>query len=78
MIRIFIIFFLYSSVLFAQNKGSITGIVTDAQTGKYLNNANIYLNNPAFGAVSNSKGKFIISNIPTGNYLIIVPQLLKL
>ena len=51
--------FLYNTILFAQ----ISGIVTELNTGRPIENVNITDGN--FGAVTNSMGKFLI-DVPIG------------
>jgi iron complex outermembrane recepter protein len=51
-------------------KNSFSGLITDKQTGKPLAGASIYLHEVKMGAVSNANGKFLITDIPTGKYLL--------
>ena len=55
--------------VFAQNQGSVNGVVTDP-TGAVIPNAAILLVNPATGvqfkATTNSVGSYLISNVPPG------------
>ncbi len=49
--------------------GKITGVVTDAATGKALPGGNVIINTPnPTGAATDLGGKFIIADIPRGNY----------
>lgn len=50
-------------------KNSFSGLVTDKQTGSPLVGASIYLHEVKMGAVTDTNGKFLITDIPTGNYL---------
>jgi len=61
-------------------KGNINGKIVDSKTGEILEYANIRLTDNKFnkiieGTISDSKGKFNISNIFTGNYQISVSYL---
>ena len=56
----------------AQNNGRATGRVLDKDTGAPLANANVYLANTTFGASSNKAGRYLIENVPSGKYVIIV------
>ena len=51
-------------------KVSLSGKVTDAITGEPLQGASLYFADAKTGAVTNSKGEYIIRNISSGNYLI--------
>lgn len=51
---------------------SITGMVTDSQTGEPLVGANVYLAGTAMGAASNLHGEYVISNVPPGEYTLVV------
>lgn len=54
---------------FAQS-GSITGTVTDAETGQTLPGANILIVELSQGAATNIDGKFEITSIPNGTYTV--------
>lgn len=60
-----IAFFLVAFALKAQ-KGTVTGVVKDAQTGDILVGANVILNNSSVGAATNVDGEYIIRGIPVG------------
>lgn len=51
-------------------KNSFSGLVTDKQTGSPLAGASIYLHEVKMGAVTDANGKFLITDIPTGKYLL--------
>jgi iron complex outermembrane recepter protein len=51
-------------------KGSFSGIVTDAATGKPLSGVSIYISDTKTGSNTNVKGEYFIDNIPEGNHLI--------
>jgi len=70
-------FFLSISTLFvnAQNKGKITGKVTDAATKQVIDYATVSLFKqgaaaPFNGVVTDEKGNFTIANLPAGDYLV--------
>ncbi|NTW32273.1 MAG: TonB-dependent receptor [Bacteroidetes bacterium] len=50
--------------------GKINGVIYNAATKEPLQNANILLNNSAKSSVSDKDGKFLITNISEGNYII--------
>ena len=51
-------------------KNSFNGLVTDKQTGNPLAGASIYLHEVKMGAVTDANGKFLITDIPSGKYLL--------
>jgi len=57
-----------STLLQAGTTGKIVGTVKDAQTGEPLPGANIILEGTRLGAASDETGKYLIMNIPPGNY----------
>ncbi|MCK9410313.1 MAG: TonB-dependent receptor [Bacteroidetes bacterium] len=57
-------YLLYSQQL----TGTIEGIALDQATRSPLTGANIIIVNTQFGAITDAEGKFIIKNIPVGNY----------
>lgn len=50
--------------------GTLTGTVTDAQTGEPLSGANILILETVMGTASNLDGGFRITNVPTGRYAV--------
>lgn len=72
---IFIISFVISCNLAAQDKGSITGTVTDKETQGPVNEASVQIVNTEFRTVTNSAGKFEFKDIPLGNYELRVSSL---
>ncbi|MBN2090861.1 TonB-dependent receptor [candidate division KSB1 bacterium] len=52
--------------------GSISGRVTDIETGNGLPGANVFLKGTSIGTASNIDGYYIISNVPPGKYEVIV------
>lgn len=71
---LFAAFLLLNSAAFAQG-GSITGKVTDAQTGRALAGATVMLSGTSFGDYTDEYGKFEIKNIPDGDYTLRVTYL---
>lgn len=67
----FILLFLFSSLtVFAQGTGKITGTVTEAATGDPLPGVNITITGTYYGAATDFDGKFVISNITPGTYIV--------
>ncbi len=56
----------------AENKeeGVIEGTVTDKSTGELLEGANVVLKGTKIGAATDKYGKFVITNIPHGDYIL--------
>jgi len=73
-LRIFVtvmVYLLIPNILFGVNN-TIKGEILDANTKKPLQNANVVIDETAFGTASDFDGKFIIQNIPPGNYSLAV------
>ncbi|HEM48581.1 MAG TPA: hypothetical protein ENO27_00085, partial [Caldithrix sp.] len=51
-------------------KGSIAGLIIDAETKLPIIGANIFIKDNVFGAASDMTGAFKISNVPVGNYVL--------
>ncbi|MEM9675138.1 MAG: TonB-dependent receptor, partial [Bacteroidota bacterium] len=58
----------YSTLLVAQKNGSISGYVTDAQSGEPLIGVTIQLVEAELGTVTNIEGYYTISNVPPKAY----------
>lgn len=58
----------YSNVLTADNKGIVSGKVTDRSTGKPLSYANIILEGTTMGGTTDATGNYSVINIPVGSY----------
>ena len=56
--------------IYSQN--TIKGIVTDSDSGTPIIFANIYLPQLEKGAITDEKGEFIILDLPSGNYKIVI------
>ncbi|MBT8185889.1 MAG: carboxypeptidase-like regulatory domain-containing protein, partial [Eudoraea sp.] len=54
----------------AQN--SVRGKVTEGETGQPLEQVSVYFPELALGAVTGNQGEFVINNLPTGNFKIVV------
>jgi hypothetical protein len=55
----------------AQGTGKISGTITDKKTGRALAFVNIAIPEAKTGALSDSKGEFLIGNVPPGTYSLI-------
>ena len=54
--------------LFTARTGSLTGNITDAETGESLIGVNVLLKGTYYGAATNINGQFTIHNITPGTY----------
>ena len=54
----------------AQDTGTLTGRVTDAQTGETLIGANVFLPEIRRGAATDLEGIYVISDLPVGTYTV--------
>lgn len=70
-----ILFLLFYFTVNAQLRFSFSGLIRDAKTQQPLAGASVYFSELKKGAVSNEKGEFIISNMPSGQYLLEVSYL---
>jgi TonB-dependent SusC/RagA subfamily outer membrane receptor len=52
----------------AQDTGTITGMVSDAASGGGLNSVQVYIEGTGLGTLTNQNGRFIIINVPAGQY----------
>lgn len=66
-----LLFSLLSAAVFAQG-GSITGTVTDSSTGEKLIGANVVLKGTLNGDVTDINGKYNISSVSDGTYVVVV------
>lgn len=55
-------------MLHAQTRSRISGTVKDASTGEPLIGANVIIENTNLGAAADLEGRFIIINVPVGEY----------
>lgn len=65
-----VLFMLASPIVQAQ--GQIKGVLIDAETKDPLPFATVFLSNTTFGSVTDLKGVFSLTNIPTGEYELVV------
>ena len=72
---LFILNFYILANISAQSKLSLSGKITDHQTGEPLAGASVYFPDFHTGTVSDNKGLYIIKNIPQGKYLLEISYL---
>jgi uncharacterized protein (DUF736 family) len=67
-LRIGAVFLLSSVQLIAQSKGTLSGSVTDAQSGEPLVGVTIQVVEPNLGTATNSSGFYNFKDVPAGTY----------
>jgi len=72
---ILLISLLITAKLFADNTATLKGTVTDASTGAPLQNANIVLEGTGLGGAADAEGRFIITDIEPGTYIMKVTRI---
>lgn len=63
-------FLFVAGTAFAQNTGTLTGTVTDANSGEPLPGVNVFIPELQRGAATNPEGQFTIENVEFGTYTI--------
>ena len=58
------------AVAFAQGTGKVAGTVVDRKTGRALAFVNVAIPEARTGALSDSKGDFLIDRVPAGTYTV--------
>ena len=76
-VRLFlpILFFLCGLTISAQSNATISGVVKNAKTNEPVPQVNIYIANSTIGTTTNSEGKYLIQNLPCGNYNLIISSI---
>ena len=67
MIKYFVILQIYISTIYGI---SISGVVSDSSNGSPLIGANVILKGTSLGAATNSDGRYLIDQIPMGDYVL--------
>lgn len=57
--------------LYAQNTGTISGVVKDAKSSENLWGVSVYLKGTHIGAMSDAKGSYVIEAVPAGKWTLI-------
>ena len=68
----FILFCLLCPFAALAQYGTITGVVTSADSKKPIAGASVFLSNSAVGTATNDKGGFILANVRPGQYTLVV------
>ena len=69
-----LLFILFTSILYAQERHTISGIVKDASNGETLFGASVFLKNTSIGVLSNEYGFYSIT-ATSGNYTLVISYL---
>ena len=59
----------------AQQMGSVTGTVVDAQSGNPVSDAQILVEGTGRGVLSNSQGRFLVTEVPEGTHTVTVERI---
>ena len=66
-----LLFLTANAELYGQSGGTLTGQVSDEGTGGPLGSVNILLKGTSIGTTTDDEGRFTISNIPAGEYVVV-------
>ncbi len=66
------LFVLSFTLLFAQSNTGVSGKVVDSKTQKPMQSVIITIENSNFTQLTSADGKFLLSNLPVGNHLLLV------
>lgn len=61
-------FLFLSNAAHAQDEGSLSGTITDGETGEVLMGANVMIEDLGIGSSADEDGNYLIENIPPGTY----------
>ena len=61
----------FSSLLFAQTNGVITGVVRDDETKETIPSVNVVVKGTSLGAATDEKGRYIIRSVPPGRNTVV-------
>lgn len=63
-------FLLFANAVLAQDEGSLSGTITDAESGDALIGANVLLEDLGVGSSTDAEGNYLIESIPAGTYVV--------
>ena len=66
------LFLLFFSISFAQNTGSVSGKISDAESGSGLNGVQVKIKNSFQSTQTNVLGEFTLNNAPVGNQILVI------
>src|SRR3990172_805384 len=64
-----------NKVVLFKSKGTVSGRITDSETGAALFFTNVFLANTTKGSTTDKNGYYSISNIPEGDYTLVVQHI---
>jgi iron complex outermembrane recepter protein len=67
---VFILLLFFNTINATDEKGKLTGTVTDATTQKMLSNVNLYITDLKVGTTTNGQGVYKFNNLPNGTFTI--------
>jgi iron complex outermembrane receptor protein len=67
---LFGILLFFTSAVFSQSTGKISGMVTDVESGEPLPGANVQVTQTLLGAITDVNGRFVVRQVPPGSYLL--------
>lgn len=62
--------YLFTSAALLAQTGTLTGTITDAETGETLPGANVVIEDLSRGASTDGNGEYTIENVPVGSYTV--------
>lgn len=70
---IIVLLYLFASVQASlEQNQTVSGFVTNVQTGEPIKSANVFIANTTMGDATDDEGRYLIRNIPPGSYEIVV------
>lgn len=69
--QIYLFIFLMTQLIYAQDGGSLNGTITD-ENGMPISGATVKIEGLKKGAITDEDGKFVIDNVPAGNYKVVL------
>jgi len=69
-----IVLLLFFAGAYAQSTGSVSGIISDVDSSKALESANVSIANTRLMQTTDQEGKFVIINVPVGNQLLVISK----
>jgi len=70
LLLLFVFVLFVPGTIFAQKTATLKGVVKDAKTGEAMYSATVYFVGTSIGAITDERGKYIITGIPSGDYTI--------
>lgn len=71
----FLLNFIFCSAGYAQDRVKVEGRVIDSATKEGIPLCNVYLSGTSFGMLTDTDGRFIIKNLPPGEYTLVISHI---